>query len=268
MKSFKLTFLLLLFFTIFLTSCTKHIATDNATIDNTTADVAEEIESSESSVNEIVDSSESENEVLDESNRSFDYSDYQGYSYHVKYNMDMVVTIDTTEGKPGFVGIKFNTKNSKLTVTNTTSGKKATYVMFTCYPLYKKELFSELPANLNFYTAGAMINPTKLSEINLGDEQYSDDYIYSKNIGFSFTSDNNGMPFEVGETKELVKPRINDDSVYETTVEENYAELFKNISGWAVIIEGSTLNDDTIIQFMGKLNDVNKFGLPYMPVTQ
>jgi hypothetical protein len=53
-----------------------------------------------------------------------DYTDAQGYSYHVVYEFTPKLSIDTTAGAPGYVGIVLDGSGS-ITVTNTTSGKKA-----------------------------------------------------------------------------------------------------------------------------------------------
>jgi predicted small lipoprotein YifL len=62
----------------------------------------------------------------------FDFTTKEGYSYHVSYDIMQPFSIDTTEGKPGEVGLRVDFKESIVKVKNTTPGKKAPGVYHIC----------------------------------------------------------------------------------------------------------------------------------------
>jgi hypothetical protein len=65
-------------------------------------------------------------EIVDPFNGKFDFTDSDGYSYHLEYTAVLPsVALDTTEGKPGEVGVKRTPLILNAAITNTTPGKKA-----------------------------------------------------------------------------------------------------------------------------------------------
>ncbi len=74
---------------------------------------------------------------------SFTYTDWDGYSYRVDYDINPKITVDTTEGKPGLVALYFDFSSCSVTLTNTTPGKKAPGMSFSLSPLYNVSDFSD-----------------------------------------------------------------------------------------------------------------------------
>lgn len=74
---------------------------------------------------------------------SFTYTDWDGYTYRIDYNLNPAITVDTTEGKPGQVGLYFDFSGCSVTLTNTTPGKKAPGMVLTLNPLYNADDFSD-----------------------------------------------------------------------------------------------------------------------------
>jgi hypothetical protein len=64
--------------------------------------------------------------VFDPLNGEFEITDEVGYSYHIKYSAKSpIANVDTTLGIPGEVGVIVSVFPVTLTITNTTSGKRA-----------------------------------------------------------------------------------------------------------------------------------------------
>lgn len=75
-------------------------------------------------------------EVIQPGQGAFDFMDEDGYTYHIEYNVNPEITVDSSEGKPGYVGLHFDFSNSSVTVKNITSGKKAPGLYLSLLPLY------------------------------------------------------------------------------------------------------------------------------------
>lgn len=74
---------------------------------------------------------------------SFTYTDWDGYTYRIDYSLNPAITVDSTEGKPGQVGLYFDFSGCSVTLTNTTPGKKAPGMVLTLNPLYDVSEFSD-----------------------------------------------------------------------------------------------------------------------------
>jgi hypothetical protein len=233
---------------------------------------------------------------------SFEYSTQDGYRYLVEYDMHATVTIDSTEGRPGFVVLYFDLSNSTVKVTNKTPGKKAPGLFLTAYPLYLADSFTGLPGAPKFSTFGPLATPQTYGEfINNWPEsfEYQALYIspfsnnvytgigttggfYDHNIRMGALSSTYGTThirptgqFEVGETRQLDVSFGNfatnialGTRVKVGEVDSSYASLFKNIIGWAVVPDdGWAYSDDTTVVFRGSPGSrgTDRVLLPYLP---
>ena len=71
---------------------------------------------------------------------SFDYVDRDGYSYHIDCSLNPSISTDSADGKPGYVGLYMDFTDCSVTLTNTTSGKRAPGITFLIYPLYTSDM--------------------------------------------------------------------------------------------------------------------------------
>lgn len=203
---------------------------------------------------------------------SFTYTDWDGYTYRIDYNLNPAITVDTTEGKPGQVGLYFDFTDCSVTLTNTTPGKKAPGMALSLIPLYNVSDFSDLLGeidNREMETFGPLSQPMAFSEPPTRSETYgiayesryvdpfssgnfSTDYweipylAYSalpKNEVVGYSSDDEDDELEVGETRELIISFLGHSNFDHNlsgfklkvgNISEGYVDRFKNIVGWAI----------------------------------
>lgn len=194
-------------------------------------------------------------EVIKPGQGSFDHTNRDGYTYRVEYAIDPDITIDSSEGKPGYVGLSLDFSNSMVTVTNTTSGKRAPGVIFDLIPLYTASAFGLAEGN-----CGPLNNPSEFDEYgkipidsahtgaqllyvnpfdygNPGAQQ--SDFPWGQYLNVSFKagipSDPYGMKeFDVGESRELTCSTLN-NVVHICDVSSESAETFKNPVAWCLM---------------------------------
>lgn len=107
---------------------------------------------------------------------SFDLTDPDGYSYHVEYNIDPTITIDSSRGKPGMVGLSLDFTDSWVKVENTTPGKEAPGISFKCSPLYPIALFESWIAERDNWDECVLFGPTA-SPISAPEEAVTMDFV-------------------------------------------------------------------------------------------
>ncbi|MDR0627432.1 MAG: hypothetical protein LBG11_09305 [Bifidobacteriaceae bacterium] len=233
-------------------------------------------------------------EVIDPTKGEFDVEDRDGYTYHVEYAMNARFEVDTTEGKPGQVALYLDLTGCSATVTNTTAGKKAPGILLDAAPLYAASLF---PGTEGAFAAfGPLSSPmsgtsTRQEIYEAMTESYvspfdNDHDLYSH---FSFIGNvydilitggvfeqryggNNiekGREFEVGESRELTfgftsgASHTLAGSEYKRQmvgeINEGYAEVFEDVSGWAVTPLFSVYGDRSM-SFAGVRNISSDLG--------
>lgn len=111
------------------------------------------------------------------------FADVNGYSYDIEYIAGSVVAAtDTSEGKPGYVGIsKASMSRWGLKITNTTSGKKAPCLMnMSLLPVYTEQVSTELKQLLRdsdvdtLYNPGWELKSVRLYDTPLASTQFND----------------------------------------------------------------------------------------------
>ncbi|WP_143786029.1 hypothetical protein [Olsenella sp. An290] len=222
---------------------------------------------------------------------SFTYTDWDGYTYRIDYDLNPAITVDSTEGKPGQVGLYFDFTDCSVTLTNTTPGKKAPGMAFSLIPLYNVSDFSDFiilddGGSLKYEVAtfGPLSQPVTLEdESALGDMReyaYETRYLnpfdyesecnpdYGEVFCQSFsaltaskvsggTMYNAGDDLEVGEAREMIcqfGSSHNTISVQKQVVgniSEGYVDKFKNIAGWAIYPMGNTRAPKGTVVFAG-----------------
>lgn len=221
---------------------------------------------------EAIDSSETDSGQSGNTGGSgaFDCTDVNGYSYRVEYEICPEMSIDTSEGKPGTVGLRMDFAGCSVVVTNTTEGKKAPGVSFMCFPLYSVESFGEITENLleDIPTFGKVTEPVvrdgnnrgssvehdntyfnPFSFMNRGNNEVFGDYdatrffagLIEDNYGSQWLSSN--YELGIGESKKL-NVAAGENGPAETECEivldvaEEYATFFMNqIAGWGVCLD-------------------------------
>ena len=222
---------------------------------------------------------------------SFTYTDWDGYTYRIDYSLNPAITVDSTEGKPGQVGLYCDFSGCSVTLTNTTPGKKAPGMALSLIPLYNVSDFSDFiildeGSSLEYEVAtfGPLSQPVTLEdESALGDMReyaYETRYLnpfdyeskcnpdYGEVFRQSFsaltaskvsggTMYNAGDDLEVGEAREMLcqfGSSHNTISVQKQVVgniSEGYVDKFKNIAGWAIYPMGNTRAPKGTVVFAG-----------------
>lgn len=202
-------------------------------------------------------------EVIQLGQGAFDYVDGDGYSYHIEYDVNPDITIDSSEGKPGFVGLNIDFSDSSVTVTNTTSGKKAPGIYFYLIPLYAANDFgveegnsgplnspsqfsSNVPSGTDTSIEPIYQNPFKygISQVSSNDAQWGTQFsgnfeagVLAHSYGQNQISD--GGEFEPGESRNLTcsicsnTHSINEDN-HVADIREAFVEAFKKPITWCV----------------------------------
>ena len=237
---------------------------------------------------------------------SFTYTDWDGYIYRIDYNLNPAITVDTTEGKPGQVGLYFDFTDCSVTLTNTTPGKKAPGMALTLNPLYNVSDFSDFVvldegSEMKYHVAsfGPLSQPVTFDEepgrneikeltyeiryVNPFDNdvtsvnpEYGDvSGVPLSACAYGRTIYDKGPDLEVGETRELTLSSATfSDSEQKWgvgNISEDYVDKFKNIVGWAIHPEGGTYAPKDTAVFAG-YSDPNVFASAtwlygYDPVT-
>lgn len=218
-------------------------------------------------------------ELLKPGEGSFTYTDWDGYTYRIDYDLDPAITVDTTEGKPGQVGLYFDFSNCSVTLTNTTPGKKAPGMALALIPLYDLNDFSDFiildeGGGLEYEVAtfGPLSQPVTLEDASALDDiseyAYETRYLnpfdhksecnpdYGEVFCESFsalvsrqsyggTEYDGGDELEVGETREMIclfgsSPDICRQKLVVGYISEDYVDKFRNIAGWAIYPMGNT----------------------------
>lgn len=127
---------------------------------------------------------------------SFDLTDPDGYSYHVEYSIDPTITIDSSRGKPGMVGLNVDFTGSWMRVENTTPGKEAPGISFKCSPLYPIALFESWIAERDNREEcalfGPMASPVSAPEGGEATIDFVEGIAYSQDYIDPFESFNDG----------------------------------------------------------------------------
>ena len=200
---------------------------------------------------------------------SFTYTDWDGYTYRIDYNLNPAITVDTTEGKPGQVGLYYDFTDCFVTLTNTTPGKKAPGMALTLNPLYNVSDFSDLlgeidnsqmatygplsqptvftepPTTLQFAYENRYVNPFSSSSFNTDcwEIPYLGYSALPKNEVVGYSSDDEDEELGVGETRELVIAFMGHSNFDHNpsgfklkvgNISDGYVDRFKNIVGWAI----------------------------------
>jgi outer membrane murein-binding lipoprotein Lpp len=231
-------------------------------------------------------------EVTSPNEGEFDITMMDGYSYHVKYNMNAEFSVDTTEGKPGQVALYMDVSNCVVTVTNTTPGKKAPPIRFYVDPLYNPDLFEGVlfeGEDVSSEQFGVLSSPSTFAELIQSRKQlwerFPEDLAYNKMYVNPFHSARNGAEivcmdegywsdFEVGESRDMSlffkDPRIGQNYLLGMIGENEEVDKFNMISGWAVAAKYSEVDsvryrfaDETQIFVVGQST---RFAYPYNPI--
>lgn len=210
---------------------------------------------------------------------SFTYTDWDGYTYRIDYDLNPAITVDTTEGKPGQVGLYFDFSNCSVTLTNTTPGKKAPGMALALIPLYDLNDFSDFiildeGGSLEYEVAtfGPLSQPVTLEDASALDDireyayetRYLNPFDYESECNpdygevfrqsfsalvsrqsYGGTVYDGGDELEVGETRDMIclfgsSPTICRQKQAVGNISEDYVDKFRNIAGWAIYPMGNT----------------------------
>lgn len=178
---------------------------------------------------------------------SFDFKDKDGYTYHVEYSMNLKISQDTSEGKPGETKIIYDYSGSSISITNTTPGKKSPEYYVDASPLIDyyegisvgHTLYDEVyggilymlatPVPYDFYSPDG----SELYEAWREDWQGSTRYVMLDDM-IAWRSENWGG-FDVGQTKTYT--RAGNDPTTGIVSEETYTKISSSpILGWAISV--------------------------------
>lgn len=217
---------------------------------------------------------------------SFTYTDWDGYTYRIDYNLNPEITVDTTEGKPGQVGLYFDFSGCSVTLTNTTPGKKAPGMALTLNPLYSVDDFSdfidEYDMEFGVATLGPLSQPASFdaapTQDEIGSLTYECRYLNpfdndprrinpaygevsrmdfsacATHVSYGTTMYDEGDDLEVGETRELMCVFMSSaltggkQKWSVGNISENHVDKFRKIVGWAIHPESGTYapNDEAV----------------------
>ncbi len=218
-------------------------------------------------------------ELIKPGEGSFTYTDWDGYTYRIDYDLNPAITVDTTEGKPGQVGLYFDFSNCSVTLTNTTPGKKAPGMALALIPLYDLNDFSDFiildeGGSLEYEVAtfGPLSQPVTLEDASALDDireyayetRYLNPFDYESECNpdygevfrqsfsalvsrqsYGGTVYDGGDELEVGETRDMIclfgsSPTICRQKQAVGNISEDYVDKFRNIAGWAIYPMGNT----------------------------
>lgn len=218
-------------------------------------------------------------ELIKPGEGSFTYTDWDGYTYRIDYDLNPAITVDTTEGKPGQVGLYFDFSNCSVTLTNTTPGKKAPGMALALIPLYDLNDFSDFiildeGGSLEYEVAnfGPLSQPVTLEDASALDDireyayetRYLNPFDYESECNpdygevfrqsfsalvsrqsYGGTVYDGGDELEVGETRDMIclfgsSPTICRQKQAVGYISEDYVDKFRNIAGWAIYPMGNT----------------------------
>ena len=164
---------------------------------------------------------------LDEIN----FIDADGYSCAIGFtvNKNPVVTIDTTQGKPGEVELKVEAFDFLATVRNTTAGKVLPYSpRFAIVALYPKGFDEEIVINRDYSDFTSLLSSSTTSiEMNSG-EAYEGKW-------FSAWDNVYGHEINIGETQSLTRNHFQYSFVVSETLVQKYKKIIENPVGYVLV---------------------------------
>ena len=176
---------------------------------------------------------------------SFDYVDSDGYSYRIDCALSPSISTDPADGKPGYVGVYMDFTDCSVTLTNTTSGKRAPGVSLSLHPIYPSDMEGMMGENNKSGSVRKFAGPDGVEYVdpisNIVDPNtYAVMEIYVgepyNNYGASGIAagdelqpnESRELAVRAGHTYNDVEP-----SVRMPDILEEYADAVKTPSGWA-----------------------------------
>ena len=176
---------------------------------------------------------------------SFDYVDDDGYSYRIDCSLNPAITTDSSDGKPGYIGLYMDFSDCSVTINNTTSGKKAPGFTLMICPLYPSDMADMMGENNRSGNVREFVGPDGCEYVdpitNIVDPNtYVVMEVYAGVPGNNYgtTKISGGDELQPNESRELSVRAGHIYSDVEASVRmpdilEEYADAVKKPSGWA-----------------------------------